>query len=135
MASFRKPTPSKAEIPTASMSDIAFLLLIFFMVSTVFSNEVGLQIVLPGKGETVKVKSSNIAKVYVKADGTVNLNGNPIKVTEIAPTARKMLVENDSLIFSIKTQRKAKYKMLIAVFDQLRMANAERISFAPSGKK
>ena len=135
MASFRKPAPSKAEIPTASMSDIAFLLLIFFMVSTIFSNEVGLQIVLPGKGETVKVKSSNIAKVYVKADGTVNLNGNPIKVEEIAPAARKMLVENDSLIFSIKTQRKAKYKMLIAVFDQLRMANAERISFAPSGKK
>jgi len=135
MASFRKPAPSKAEIPTASMSDIAFLLLIFFMVSTIFSNEVGLQIVLPGKGETVKVKSSNIAKVYVKADGTVNLNGNPIKVAEIAPAARKMLVENDSLIFSIKTQRKAKYKMLIAVFDQLRMANAERISFAPSGKK
>jgi len=135
MALFRKPVKNNAEIPTASMSDIAFLLLIFFMVSTVFSNEVGLQIVLPGKGETVKVKSSNIAKIYVKADGTVNLNGNPIKVKEIALTAKKMLVENDSLIFSIKTQRAAKYQMLISVFDQLRMANAERISFAPSGKR
>ncbi len=131
----KKPAPNKAEIPTASMSDIAFLLLIFFMVSTIFSNEVGLQIVLPGKGETVKVKSSNIAKVYVKSDGTVNLNGNPIKVNELATSARKMLVQNDSLIFSIKTQRKAKYNMLIKVFDQLRIANAERISFAPSGKK
>jgi len=129
---FRKRSPSKAEIPTASMGDIAFLLLIFFMVSTVFSNEVGLQIVLPEKGQEVKVKSKNIVKVYVDKDGSIRLNGEPKDLSNLTPTARRLLAENSNLIFSIKTNPEAKYSYMIAVFDKLRLANAERISLVPN---
>ncbi|RKZ23059.1 biopolymer transporter ExbD [bacterium] len=131
----RKRIQREAEIPTASMADIAFLLIIFFMVSTVFSNEMGLQIILPEKGGVVKVKSKNIAKVYIDKDGSVRINGEPVRLGDIANLARQMLAENDKLIFSIKTNPDAKYDYLIRVFDQLRLANAERISFAPSGGK
>ena len=132
MKGLKKRSNPKAEIPTASMGDIAFLLIIFFMVSTVFSNEMGLQIMPPEKGEEVKVKSKNIAKVFVTKEGNVRVNGEPVDLADLTSTARKMLVENPELIFSIKTDPDAKYEYMITVFDKLRLANAERISLVPN---
>jgi len=132
MKGLKKRSMPKAEIPTASMGDIAFLLIIFFMVSTVFSNEMGLQIMLPEKGAEVKVKSKNIAKVFVTKEGNVRVNGEPVDLADLTNTARKMLVENPELIFSIKTDPDAKYEYMITVFDKLRLANAERISLVPN---
>lgn len=49
----KRKVPQEAEIPTASMADIAFLLIIFFMTSTVFMREKGLKIALPEKTDQV----------------------------------------------------------------------------------
>ncbi len=123
----REPT-----IPTASMADIAFLLLVFFMVTTVFANEVGLQIVLPEKGQEVKVKSENIQKVYVEELGSLRLNGEPVVQNEFVDEVKRILASNAEAIFSIKTHPRAKYQYMINAFDNLRLARAERVSFAPS---
>ncbi|MCK4526754.1 biopolymer transporter ExbD [candidate division WOR-3 bacterium] len=123
----REPT-----IPTASMADIAFLLLVFFMVTTVFANEMGLQIVLPEKGQEVKVKSENIQKVYVEELGSLRLNGEPVAQNEFVDEVKRILASNAEAIFSIKTHPKAKYQYMINAFDNLRLARAERVSFAPS---
>ena len=48
------------EIPTASMADIAFLLLIFFLVTTTIDMDKGLGLVLPPEGETIEIKKKNI---------------------------------------------------------------------------
>ena len=61
----------KPSIPTASMGDIAFLIIIFFMTTSIFSREKGLKIILPEKGEEVKIKSENIMTVRVSPDGRV----------------------------------------------------------------
>ena len=132
MKPIRKKIEQSAEIPTASMGDIAFLLIIFFMVSTVFSNEMGLQIVLPEKGEQVKVKSENIAKVLVTKEGTVRINGEPVELNDVTNIAKSLLRQNPEVIFSLKTEPEAKYEFMIDVFDKLRLANAERISLVPN---
>ncbi|MCK4234472.1 biopolymer transporter ExbD [candidate division WOR-3 bacterium] len=129
----RKHEQKQAEIPTASMADIAFLLIVFFLVSTIFSTEMGLQIILPEHGEEVKVRKSNLARVYVNEIGDVKIDGEPTKVDMIANKAKDMLAENDSLIFSIKTHPNASYKFMVRVFDKLKKGGAERISFAPKG--
>ncbi len=120
----------EAEIPTASMADIAFLLIIFFMVTTIFSAEKGLQIVLPEKGSEVKVKKGNVAHIVIEADGEIYLNDELIELQVLRPTVEQMLIENDSLAFSMKTHPEAQYSRLIDIFDELKMANAERVSFA-----
>lgn len=129
----RKKEQKQAEIPTASMADIAFLLIVFFLVSTIFSNEMGLQIILPEHGHEVKVKKSNIAHVYVTEDGAVKIDGEPTALDVIPERAKEMLAKNDSLIFSIKTHPDAKYDYMVRVFDRLKHGGAERISFAPKG--
>jgi len=125
-----------AEIPTASMADIAFLLIIFFMLTTVFAGEKGLQIVLPEKGEEVKIKKTNIENVLINAEGQVKIGEDEVALPDIKEKAEQLLSENDSLIFSLTINRKCKYDKVIKVFDALRLANAERIAFAtPKGEK
>jgi biopolymer transport protein ExbD len=129
----RKRGQKTADIPTASMADIAFLLIIFFLVSTIFSTEMGLQIILPEKGEEVKVRKTNLARVYVNEIGEVKIDGDPVQLDNIPERAKMMLAANDSLIFSIKTHPDAQYKYMVRAFDKLKSGGAERISFAPKG--
>ncbi|MCD5383320.1 biopolymer transporter ExbD [candidate division WOR-3 bacterium] len=125
----------KAAIPTASMADIAFLLIVFFMLTTVFALEKGLQIVLPEKGEVVKLKEENIAMVYVNAKGQVRIDGRDVSIEDISSKAKAMLAENDKLVFSIRADRRCRYEIIIEVFDQLKMADARRVAFAPPKRR
>ncbi len=147
----RKRTETKTEIPTASMGDIAFLLLVFFMVTTVFNNEIGLQIILPeASSEAVKVKSTQIAHVAVDQYGKVKIEKEEVPFDMVKDKAKDMLVKDDGtpdtlMIFMIKTDRGARYEDMIAVFDQIKLAYTElesqypnlkeKISLAPSKKK
>ncbi len=127
----RKRKRMRAEIPTASMADIAFLLIVFFMLTSVFATEKGLQIVLPEKGEVVKIKKGNIAQVYVNARGQVRIRGEDVSLEDIKEVVGSLLAVNDSLVFSIKADRRCKYEIIIKVFDQLKLAHADRVAFAP----
>ncbi len=131
----REKKTKAAEIPTASMADIAFLLLIFFMVTTVFANEVGLQIMLPEKGQEVKVKSENIQRIYVEEKGELRLNGVSVSQDQLVDEVKKILAENKDAIFSIKTHPEAQYQYMVNALDKLRLADAERYSLAPSSEE
>ena len=117
------------------MADIAFLLLIFFMVTTVFANEVGLQIMLPEKGEEVKVKSENIQRIYVEEKGELRINGEPVSQDQLVDEVKEILAKNKDAIFSIKTHPRAQYEYMVNALDKLRLANAERYSLAPSSEE
>ena len=53
---------------------------------------------------------------------------------DIRQVVREKMAVNDKLIFSVKTHPKAKYQAYVNVLDQLKMANATRISIAETGK-
>ncbi len=118
------------EIPTASMADIAFLLLIFFLVTTTIDMDKGLGIVLPAEGEQVEVSKKNILNCLINSTGQVLLGDTPVRISDINREVRQRLQENSRLIVSVKSHEKTKYKDYIAVIDQLKRANATRISIA-----
>lgn len=120
-----------ATIPTASMADIAFLMIIFFILTTQFATEKGLQIVLPEKGEEVKIKKTNIMHVLVNAQGQVKIGEEEVPLPDIKDKVWQLLAVNDSLVFSLTVDRRCKYDKVIKVFDELRLGNATRIAFAP----
>ena len=120
----------RGEIPTASMADIAFLLLIFFLVTTTIDMDKGLGIVLPAEGEEIEIKKDNILNCLINSSGNVLLGGESIKTKDISKKIRRKIAENDKLIISVKAHEKTKYSDYIAVIDQLKMANAKRISIA-----
>ena len=121
------------EIPTASMADIAFLLLIFFLVTTTIDMDKGLGLVLPPKGEEKEIPKRNISNILINARGDILLDKEPIQMRDIRQVVREKMAVNDNLIFSVKTHPKAKYQAYVNVLDQLKMANATRISIAETG--
>ncbi len=120
------------EIPTASMADIAFLLLIFFLVTTTIDTDKGLGIVLPPKGDTIEIKKKNILNCLINSSGNVLLGGEPVKIQNINRVVKEKLRVNNKLIISVKTHGKSRYRDYVRVIDQLKMANATRISIAES---
>ncbi len=134
MALMRKKNRVGGEIPTSSMADIAFLLLIFFLVTTVFDEEKGLQIVLPEPAEEVEVSQKNILHIVIQSNGVVRLKRGEspqeqlVQANELGNIWRLEYAQNDRLIAAVKTDPTAPYKFMIDVLDQLQNAGAERIS-------
>ncbi len=118
------------EIPTSSMADIAFLLLIFFLVTTTIDIDKGLGLVLPAEGETIEIKKKNILNCLINSSGMVLLGGEPVSLKDVSRIVKEKLRENNKLIISVKTHEKTRYKDYVAIIDQLKIADATRISIA-----
>jgi biopolymer transport protein ExbD len=123
-----------ASIPTASMADIAFLLLTFFLVTTSLDLDKGLQLKIPPKGESKPIPKSRIASLFINETGEVMLDDNIIPISGIKERIKVRLAEQNDLIVSIKTDRKTKYQVYVSVLDQVQLANATMISLAEPEK-
>ena len=112
------------------MADITFLLLIFFLVSTMFAVEKGLPMALPGKGsKTVKLKRENVLNIQAFANGSIVIRGTgPVTTKEIKPIIEQKLNANPKLVIVIETESDADYGVMIDILDELRLAKATRIS-------
>src|SRR5690606_34496876 len=109
MALMKKKSRAGGEIPTSSMADIAFLLLIFFLVTTVFDEEKGLSVVLPEAQEEVEVSQRNILHLTVQPSGTVIVKRGespleqPVNASDIEAIWRLESSQNENLIAAVKT--------------------------------
>lgn len=125
-------------IPTSSMSDVAFLLLVFFLSTTKFDIKKGLGIVLPpasaNADKKVKLKDENITKVLINQEGEILLktkdSEEKISMAKLKPRIRHLVKSNPDMVISLKTDRKSKYKYMVMVLDRLQAAGAEKISLS-----
>ena len=130
----KKKSKVSDKVPSSSMADIAFLLLIFFLVTTTFPKDRGLAIVLPEEGGEVQVSSQNILHIIIQPNGLVEVKrGESQQVQTVSPRDiegiwRQDVSENDNLIAAVKTHPQAPYRFMVDVLDALHTAGAERIS-------
>ena len=118
------------EINSSSMADIAFLLLVFFLVTTTISMDKGISLVLPSEGNELEVNRKNIVNILMNEGGKVLLDDKPTKVNAISGIVERKLSENPNLIFSVQTHPRTKYQDYLNVLDQLKEAKASKISIA-----
>ena len=118
------------EINSSSMSDIAFLLLVFFLVTTTISLDKGISLILPADGNELEVNRKNIASILINDRGKVLMDDQPIKINQIKSKAIKKIALNNNIIFSITTHKNTKFDDYILVLDQLKQAKATKISIA-----
>jgi biopolymer transport protein ExbD len=132
----KKKKIPEASIPTASMADIAFLLLIFFLVATVIDVDTGLGLTLPeyippDQQVEVKIDPSRMAAVLVNENGEVLIDGNIVPVFKIKDLLKPRIASkndlpmNKKMIVSLKTDRKTVYNVYIAALDQIKLAYSE----------
>jgi len=118
------------EINSSSMADIAFLLLVFFLVTTTISMDKGISLVLPSEGNEMEVNKTNIVNILVNETGKVLLDDKPTRLKDIKGIAERRITQNDKVIFSVQTHPRTKYQVYIQVLDQLKSAKAQKISIA-----
>lgn len=123
------------------MVDIAFLLLTFFMLTTVFNKPQTMELNLPPDEKvTVEVAESSLLTLRVDRDGKIFWNMGsealqPLAFTELRSTLIQRNQANPKLITLVKVDRDANYKMMVDVMDELNLANITRFSLAPMTDK
>ena len=126
----RKKRSLGASIPSSSMADIAFLLLIFFLVATVIDVDTGIGMTLPEISDLdpPPVSKDRMAAVLINENNDVILDGKPISLFQIKVTLKPRIVskielpKRKKLIVSLKTDRKTVYNAYISALDQIKMA-------------
>ena len=118
------------EINSSSMADIAFLLLVFFLVTTTISMDKGISLVLPSEGNELEVNRKNIVNILMNESGKVLLDDKPTRVNDIRGIVERKISRNPNLIFSVQTHPRTKYQDYLRILDQLKEAKATKISIA-----
>ncbi len=121
---------SNPEIPTSSMADIAFLLIVFFLVTTTMNQDKGIGMQLPPAGEQKKIQKKNICNIWINAVGQILINLEEISLNQLRADVERRLEENDKLIISLKADEETPYTDFIDVLDEIKLTGAARISLA-----
>jgi len=140
----RKPKRIGIKIDMTPMVDVAFLLLIFFMCTTVFRKPQALEINLPpDPNAKVEIAESNVMTLRVVApDDTTRgdvrafwrIAKDPfqeVNVEKLQPIFQTEAKKNSKLVVLVKIDRKAKYRYMVDIIDQLQFAELNRFSLAP----
>ncbi|MBT3168821.1 MAG: biopolymer transporter ExbD [Candidatus Cloacimonetes bacterium] len=135
MAKIKKAKKPETTIPTASMSDIAFLLLLFFMVSTVFVKEKGLNVTMPQADEIQKIPRDQSATIYVDRNGNISIDDLIVSIPDVKWVMQKKLIENFNVISCFRTDENTNYGIMSDILNQLREAETLRVSFEAKLKR
>lgn len=130
---FSRKSQASSDVPSSSMADIAFLLLIFFMVTTVFQEDRDRPIVWPVAEATQKIdeKLKNILNVWVQRDGNIFINDRPYDMGDVAAVVGPLYAASDrALLISIRSDREVLYNTIDQLQKQLMAAGVMRVVFA-----
>jgi len=121
-----------ANIPTASMSDIAFLLILFFMVTSTFRKGGGLKIILPTARTTERLgKQKDLAYLWINREGKMAVDDNVVPdPSRLALIFKTKMADNPALITIIKADASVKYGSIDDAMEALKTAGALRVVFA-----
>jgi len=117
------------DIPTSSMGDIAFLLLVFFMVTVVFTDEAGLVVKLPRAEAGEEGIRDLISNVYINKQGLISIDDVIVPSTSVAPIMSRKVASNPFLIVAFKTDKATPYRVVDEVMEGLKEANAVKVFF------
>jgi len=122
------------EIPTGSMADIIFLLLIFFMVTTIFKMEEGLPISLPRTESGNELQRERLINIWADRFNRISINDKLFRIDDIDRVIAPRLEENRNMVVSFKVDRFARYKLISDIIEQLKQANAVNVTFVSVGE-
>lgn len=130
---FERKSKASQEIPSSSLADIAFLLLIFFMVTTVFRTDRQRAIEWPAAEATQKIdeKQKNILNIWVERDGSIFMNDQPYTIEEVSDIVGPLYAASDRrLVISVRGDREVPYRTIDQLQKELVSAGVVRVVFA-----
>ena len=126
-----RKTHTSKEISTSSMPDIIFMLLIFFMVTTVMREYEGLDIIMPRAKMIEKLESKrHTSYVWATKDGLVSVDDRIININNLSGLMYKKIAKDPKITVSLKSDEKTTMKLITDIHTQLRTANALKLSYS-----
>ena len=143
MAKIASKKNRESTIPTSSMSDIAFLLLLFFMVSTVFVQEKKFWVERdrwPVADSIERIPRNHTTTIYVMRDETILIDDVPTRIETaedafVSTTLVRKKTEDPDLVVCFRTDRETKYGVMSDVMRQLQDANTLVVAFETQQRK
>ena len=132
---FQRKSNVGQRIPTSSMADIAFLLLIFFMVTTIFKLEDGLPVKMPKAEAAIQIPRERVSHIWIDRAGNISINDKLVHVDQIEAITYKKLLANPNLIVAFNTDKQTAFEIVDDVMEELKKANATRVSFTADFEK
>ena len=127
---FSKKTKVSSEIPTASMPDIIFMLLIFFMVTTVLKEYSGLPVNLPKAKRIEKLKSKrHTVQIWVSKEGLISIDDRLMGVDDVSLVMYDKRVADPQIVVSLKGDEEAEMGLISDIKQELRKVNALKINY------
>ena len=126
-----RKTHTSKEISTSSMPDIIFMLLIFFMVTTVMREYEGLDIIMPRAKMIEQLDSKrHTSYVWSTKDGLVSVDDRIININNLSGLMYNKIAKDPKITVSLKSDEKTTMKLITDIHTQLRTANALKLSYS-----
>ena len=128
---FNRKTKLNSEIPTASMPDIIFMLLIFFMVTTVLREYSGLPINLPKAKRIEKLKSKrHTTHIWVSKEGLISIEDKLFSLKDVRHAMYNKRSSDPQLVVSLKSDEEARMGLVSGIHEELRKADALKLNYS-----
>jgi biopolymer transport protein ExbD len=136
MGRFRNSSDDDAAeggIDMSPMIDCVFILLIFFIVTTTFVEETGIEVDKPQAASASRLEKTSIL-IALTAQGSVVYGGREIGISGVQPLVKRML-QKENLPVILQADAAAPYGIAVRVVDEAKLAGASKVSLATSGKR
>ncbi len=124
----------EAQINITPMLDIVFIMLIFFIVTTSFVKEIGLDVSRPSNTPPKEVKQSAVIAIRISASGVVEVNNRRVDIRAVQANVQSALAAKPEASVVVVADRDADAGLLVQVIDQARQAGADNVSLAAEAK-
>lgn len=132
---FKRSFEDEAEvIPTASMADITFLLIIFFMVGTVFNVEKGIDMRLPQSTVQQDISEENVI-ISIDKEEKLYLDGEAVELGVLGQSTMGKLAGSPESFVLVKSDQGVKYRVVIDVLDELLQVGITNIALPTEEEK
>ncbi|MEW6996654.1 ExbD/TolR family protein [Colwelliaceae bacterium BS250] len=129
MARKIKREAEEAVIDMTPMLDIVFIMLIFFIVTTSFVKEAGIDVQKPKAANASKKPSANIF-IAIRENGEIWMDKRMVDVERVSANIEKLLAEQPTDIIIIQADKGAKHGVVVKVMDAIKDAGIDKISIA-----
>jgi biopolymer transport protein ExbD len=118
-------------IPTASMPDIIFMLIFFFMASSVLRQYSGLNVIMPKAKQIEKLTSKvHVTQLWVDKEGRISVDGKLVNVNSLRNIFYEKRKSDPQLIVSIRADERINMEQMSAIHNELRLADALKVNYS-----
>ena len=128
----RKSSNDEAQVDITPMLDVVFILLIFFIVTSTFLNEVGLDLTPPPPSKGDPPPEMRAMNIYIDESNLIRVDGRATDISSVRANIERRKAEFPNISVVVQAHAEAKNRFVLQVIDQAKLANIENVALVGS---